>query len=223
MNHSPVMQVFNYQPPSIPWLDIRYLDRDIIVINKPSGLLSNPGRAPETHDTAITRLQRLYPETILIHRLDCDTSGIMIFARNKKAESNLKTQFQNRQAKKVYIAEVSGCFEHQDGKVNFPLGPDPMTPPFQQVIESGKPALTYYRLLEHRASTSLVELKPHTGRTHQLRVHMKALGHTIIGDEFYGDETVIAASHRLNLHAQSLTLLHPFKQIEMQFFSQHPF
>ncbi|MBB1270287.1 RluA family pseudouridine synthase [Shewanella sp. SR44-3] len=217
------MQVFNYQPPSIPWLDIRYLDRDIIVINKPSGLLSNPGRSPDTHDTAITRLQRLYPETILIHRLDCDTSGIMIFARNKKAESNLKTQFQNRQAKKVYIAEVTGYFSQDEGKVNFPLGPNLQQPPFQQVSDSGKPALTYFNLLEHRASSSLVELKPHTGRTHQLRVHMQALGHTILGDEFYGDSAVIAASHRLNLHAQSLTVLHPFKQVEMQFFSQHPF
>lgn len=223
MNHSPVMQVFNYQPPSIPWLDIRYLDQDIIVINKPSGLLSNPGRSPDTYDTAITRLQRLYPEAILIHRLDCDTSGIMIFARNKKAESNLKTQFQNRQVKKVYIAEVSGCFSHDEGKVNFPLGPDPDRPPFQRVTDSGKPALTYYTVLEHRQSSSLIELKPHTGRTHQLRVHMKALGHTILGDEFYGDSTDIAASHRLNLHAQSLTVLHPFKQIEMQFFSRHPF
>jgi tRNA pseudouridine32 synthase/23S rRNA pseudouridine746 synthase len=223
LNDSPVMQIFNYQPPSIPWLDIRYLDKDIIVINKPSGLLSNPGRSPDTHDTAITRLQRLYPEAILIHRLDCDTSGIMIFARNKKAESNLKTQFQNRQAKKVYIAEVTGYFSPEEGKVNFPLGPDPLKPPFQQVIDTGKPALTYYRVLEHRAHSSLMELKPHTGRTHQLRVHMLALGHTILGDEFYGDAQVISASPRLNLHAQSLAIAHPYSKQDMLFESKHPF
>ncbi|MDD8059289.1 MULTISPECIES: RluA family pseudouridine synthase [Shewanella] len=217
------MHIFTYQPPSIPWLDIRYKDRDIIVINKPSGLLSNPGRSPDTHDTAITRLQQRYPEAILIHRLDCDTSGIMIFARTKKAESHLKTQFQNRQAKKVYIAEVQGHMQTLTGKVNFALGPNPDTPPFQMLSETGKAALTYYRVLEQRAQTTLMELKPHTGRTHQLRVHMLALGHPILGDEFYGDTETIQASHRLNLHAQSLTISHPYTQVEMTFFSQHPF
>ncbi|GGB47708.1 RluA family pseudouridine synthase [Shewanella inventionis] len=217
------MHIFTYQPPSIPWLDIRYKDRDIIVINKPSGLLSNPGRSPDTHDTAITRLQQVYPEAILIHRLDCDTSGIMIFARNKKAESNLKTQFQHRQAKKVYVAEVSGHMQTLEGKVNFALGPNPDSPPFQMTTETGKAALTYFRVLEQRAQTTLMELKPHTGRTHQLRVHMLALGHPILGDEFYADEATINASKRLNLHAQSLTITHPYTQIEMTFFSQHPF
>ncbi|MCL1115129.1 MULTISPECIES: RluA family pseudouridine synthase [Shewanella] len=217
------MHIFTYQPPSIPWLDIRYKDRDIIVINKPSGLLSNPGRSPDTHDTAITRLQQRYPEAILIHRLDCDTSGIMIFARTKKAESHLKTQFQNRQAKKVYIAEVQGHMQTLAGKVNFALGPNPDTPPFQMLSETGKAALTYYKVLEQRPQTTLMELKPHTGRTHQLRVHMLALGHPILGDEFYGDTETIQASHRLNLHAQSLTISHPYTQVEMTFFSQHPF
>lgn len=218
-----IMHIFTYQPPSIPWLDIRYKDRDIIVINKPSGLLSNPGRSPDTHDTAITRLQRCYPEAILIHRLDCDTSGIMIFARTKKAESHLKIQFQNRQAKKVYIAEVIGHVGEQQGKVNFALGPNPDSPPFQMLTDSGKAALTYFSVLEHRAYSTLMELKPHTGRTHQLRVHMLALGHAILGDEFYGDESTINASKRLNLHAQSLTITHPYSQIEMTFFSLHPF
>lgn len=217
------MHIFTYQPPSIPWLDIRYKDRDIIVMNKPSGLLSNPGRSPDTHDTAITRLQQRYPEAILIHRLDCDTSGIMIFARTKKAESHLKTQFQNRQAKKVYIAEVQGHLQALEGKVNFALGPNPDTPPFQMLSETGKAALTYFRVLEQRASTTLMELKPHTGRTHQLRVHMLALGHPILGDAFYADGATINASKRLNLHAQSLTITHPYTQAEMTFFSQHPF
>lgn len=217
------MQIFNYQPPSIPWLDIRYKDRDIIVINKPSGLLSNPGRSPDTHDTAITRLQERFPEAILIHRLDCDTSGIMIFARNKKAESVLKIQFQNRIAKKIYIAEVIGKLEQTEGKINDMLGPDPDNAPFQKITSEGKSALTYFTLLEHRPNSSLVELRPHTGRTHQLRVHMLSIGHTILGDEFYGSESVIKASNRLNLHAQSLTINHPFHQAEMTFTSQHPF
>ena len=98
------MQIFDYQPPAVPWLDIRYKDRDLIIINKPSGLLSNPGRAAHTFDCALTRLQSLYPETILVHRLDCATSGIMVVARNKKAESHLKTQFQDRQSKKVCLS-----------------------------------------------------------------------------------------------------------------------
>jgi tRNA pseudouridine32 synthase/23S rRNA pseudouridine746 synthase len=219
----PIMHIFTYQPPSIPWLDIRYKDRDIIVINKPSGLLSNPGRSPDTHDTAITRLQQCYPEAILIHRLDCDTSGIMIFARTKKAESHLKIQFQNRQAKKVYIAEVSGHVNEQQGKVNFAIGPNPDSPPFQMLTSSGKTALTYFQVLERRTQSTLMELRPHTGRTHQLRVHMLLLGHAILGDEFYGDTKTINASKRLNLHAQSLTITHPYSQVEMNFYSQHPF
>lgn len=221
------MQIFDYQPPSVPWLDLRYQDRDVIVINKPSGLLSNPGRAAHTFDCALTRLQRLYPETILVHRLDCATSGIMVFARNKKAESHLKTQFQDRQSEKVYIAEVMGLVELDAGIIDLAIAPDPEHPPYQKTQAAGtagaKSALTHYRVLERRENSTLVELTPETGRTHQLRVHMLALGHPILGDEFYGNAEVIQARPRLCLHAQSLSFAHPYSGKRMHFFSQHPF
>ena len=102
------MQIFTYQPPTIPWLDLRYVDRDIIIINKPSGLLSNPGIADYTHDCALTRIQQRFKDAILVHRLDCSTSGVMVFARNKKAESNLKTQFKIEKHKKLISLKSVG-------------------------------------------------------------------------------------------------------------------
>ncbi|WP_394129810.1 RluA family pseudouridine synthase [Shewanella maritima] len=217
------MQVFQYNPPSIPWLDIRYIDRDIIVINKPSGLLSNPGIAEVTHDCALTRLQALYPEVILVHRLDCDTSGVMVFARTKQAESHIKTQFQNRTTTKVYIAEVEGKLEQQHGQIALAIAPNKDKRPLQMINPDGKTAVTDFELIDHRVQSTLVKLTPQTGRTHQLRVHMLALGHCILGDQFYGDSQCVAASSRLRLHAQSLTIEHPYKNKPMTFHSRHPF
>jgi len=221
------MQIFDYQPPAIPWLDIRYQDKDLIIINKPSGLLSNPGRAAHTFDCALTRLQQLYPEAILVHRLDCATSGIMVFARHKKAESHLKTQFQDRQNQKVYIAEVMGHVTQEQDIIDLAIAPDSEHPPYQKTLAKGeiggKNALTHYRVIERRTSSTLVELTPETGRTHQLRVHMLALGHPILGDTFYGDANVIKARSRLCLHAQSLRLTHPYSGKQLYFSSKHPF
>ncbi|MCL1141583.1 RluA family pseudouridine synthase [Shewanella gaetbuli] len=217
------MHIFTYNPPTLPWLDIRYIDRDIIVIHKPSGLLSNPGRAENTQDCAINRVKQRYNDAILVHRLDCDTSGVVIFARNKKAESHLKTQFQNRLAKKVYIAEVAGIVAQDTGHIDFSLAPEKDNPPFQQVSKDGKAAVTDYKVVQHRTGSTLVELYPQTGRTHQLRVHMLAIGHPILGDTFYGNEQVINASPRLKLHAKSLIITHPYSQKEMTFYSPEHF
>ncbi|QYK00226.1 RluA family pseudouridine synthase [Shewanella psychrotolerans] len=217
------MKIFTYQPPSIPWLDIRYQDRDIIVINKPSGLLSNPGRAENTFDSAINRLLQRYPEAILVHRLDCSTSGIMVFALNKKAESNIKTQFQNRVTEKYYVALVQGIITDDSGKIDLAMKADISQPPLQLIADDGKSATTYFEVLERRATATLVKLKPITGRTHQLRLHMKAIGHTILGDDFYGDENIIAASNRLCLHAEHLKINHPFSHKIVEFYSKHPF
>ncbi|KFZ37154.1 pseudouridine synthase [Shewanella mangrovi] len=217
------MQIFEYHPPKLPWLDIRYIDRDVIVINKPSGLLSNPGRAEVTHDCALTRLQQLYPETILVHRLDCATSGIMVFARSKKAESHLKKQFQERHNDKLYIAELDGLLAQDQGTINLPLAADRDNPPLQKVDNAGKKAITHYRVLERRADSTLVSLQPETGRTHQLRVHMLALGHVILGDDFYGDERILHARPRLCLHAASLMFSHPWSNKEMHFVSMAGF
>lgn len=219
------MQVFTYQPPKLPWLDLRYIDRDIIVINKPSGLLSNPGIADHTYDCALTRLQRLFSDTILVHRLDCATSGIMVFARNKKAESHLKTQFQNRQTQKTYIAIIKGFLQNNTGEIHAAITPDRNNPPMQKIAEQGegKSATTYYRELAKGADKTLIELTPITGRTHQLRVHMLSIGHPILGDDFYGSPLSEQPQLRLQLHAQNLTFAHPFTQKIMTFKSLHPF
>ncbi|WP_298775652.1 RluA family pseudouridine synthase [uncultured Shewanella sp.] len=219
------MQIFTYCPPSLPWLDLRYIDRDIIVINKPSGLLSNPGIASYTHDCALTRLQTLFNDAILVHRLDCATSGIMVFARNKKAESHLKTQFQNRQTQKTYIAVVQGIIKDQAGEINCAITPDRNNPPKQKIAAhcEGKSATTFYRKVNQSDKATLVELTPITGRTHQLRVHMLAIDHPILGDEFYGGDNVEKAAKRLQLHAQSLSFSHPYTQKKVTFSSKHPF
>ncbi|MGB0895077.1 MAG: RluA family pseudouridine synthase [Parashewanella sp.] len=217
------MQIFEYQPPAVPWLDIRYQDQDIIIINKPSGLLSNPGRAAHTFDSAISRLTQIFTDAILVHRLDCDTSGIMVFARNKQAESKLKTQFQDKLAKKQYIAEIEGHLIKKQGQINLPLMADKNNPPYQKVSNQGKKAITDYQILSEKNGHSLIKLMPETGRTHQLRVHMLALGHAILGDVFYGSETVKDARSRLSLHAQKLTITHPSSDKKMTFYSKHPF
>ena len=217
------MQIFEYHPPALPWLDIRYRDDEMIVLCKPSGLLSNPGMAEITHDCALTRLQKLYPETILVHRLDCATSGIMVFARNKKAESNLKTQFQDRGTEKVYIAEVDGLMKEDAGQIDLAIAPDRDNRPLQKIDANGKSAITDFKVLERRENSTLVELRPHTGRTHQLRVHMKALGHVILGDDFYGDARIINARPRLCLHAQTLRIKKPATGEQKSFTSKHPF
>jgi tRNA pseudouridine32 synthase/23S rRNA pseudouridine746 synthase len=217
------MQIFTYQPPNIPWIDIRYVDRDIIIINKPSGLLSNPGIAKNTHDCALTRIQQRFKDAILVHRLDCATSGIMVFARNKKAESSLKTQFQDRKTKKTYIAEVSGHIKDAEGVIEFSLAADKTNPPMQQVSDTGKIAITHYQTLEVRANSTLLMLKPVTGRTHQLRVHMLAIGHPILGDDFYGGKQIIDAAPRLKLHAKELNFTHPYTGKNMSFGSNCSF
>lgn len=141
----------------------------------------------------------------------------------KKAESNLKTQFQEHRNDKLYIAEISGILENDEGTVDLPLAADKQHPPLQQVNEEGRKAITHYRVLERRAHSTLVTLQPETGRTHQLRVHMLALGHPILGDDFYGDEQVQKARPRLCLHAASLIFNHPWSGKEMHFVSMAGF
>ncbi|RYV02226.1 RNA pseudouridine synthase [Shewanella sp. OPT22] len=217
------MQFFTYTPPSVPWLDLRYIDEQVIIINKPSGLLSNPGMAEHTFDSAITRLQKVYPETILVHRLDCDTSGVMVFARTKQAESNLKTQFQNKETEKEYIAEIEGKLTKKSGTIDLSLGKDEKRIPLQKPRKDGRKAVTHYQIIEERSDNSLIKLTPETGRTHQLRVHMLALGHPILGDDFYATDCIKHKRHRLSLHAQKLSFTHPNTQKKMTFFSKHPF
>ncbi len=204
------MAMQEYHPPTEPWVEIIYQDDHILAVNKPSGLLSVPGRLPEHHDSMWSRLQQTYPDIQVVHRLDMDTSGLMLFAKNKRAESALKKQFQYRLTHKVYYARVWGQVESEKGELDFPLVCDWPNRPKQKVCyQDGKPAKTFYQVVKREAQTTIVRLLPVTGRSHQLRVHMQALGHPIVGDEFYACEQAFAFSERLELHAAELSFYHP--------------
>ena len=215
---------FIYNPPSVPWLDILYQDKDIIVVNKPSGLLSVPGRDPKHADSIWTRVKKLHPNAQIVHRLDMATSGVMVVALRKKAESELKRQFRDRETKKVYYARVVGHVKQQSGKVDLPLICDWPNRPKQKVDHKvGKPSLTLFEVVSYDANSTLVKLTPITGRSHQLRVHMMAIGHPILGDGFYADAVGKRLRPRLNLHAQSLTIKQPYSQKELSFCTAMPF
>ncbi|MBU1619601.1 MAG: RluA family pseudouridine synthase [Gammaproteobacteria bacterium] len=208
---------FVYNPPAEPWLDILYLDKDILVVNKPSGLLTNPGRAEEMQDCLLSRVQQQFPLAQLVHRLDMSTSGLVVFALRRKAEAALKQQFASRSVKKIYRARVWGEIAEQ-GMVNAPLIADAARPPLQKICEkTGKAALTHFQRLSFDGQSSLVELRPVTGRSHQLRVHMQSLGHPILGDAFYAHDEAYAAAPRLLLQALCLEVYQPYSSQLLRF------
>jgi len=200
-----------YNPPREPWLHILYQDAHIMVVNKPSGLLSVPGRGVEHQDSVMSRILEEFPLAQSVHRLDMATSGVIAVALTKAAERELKRQFREREPQKTYIARVWGHPLPQEGLVDLPLICDWPNRPLQKVcFETGKAAQTQYRVLSYDDDgTARVLLMPVTGRSHQLRVHMLALGHPILGDGFYAPPEVKALSERLLLHAQELSLTHP--------------
>lgn len=204
------MAMLEYKPPTDPWVDIVYQDEHIVAVNKPSGLLSVPGRLEEHFDSMWSRLVVQYPDIQVVHRLDMSTSGLMIFALNKRAESDLKKQFQYRLTHKIYYARVWGRVENDEGEIDLPLICDWPNRPLQKVcFEHGKPSQTRYQVVAREEQTTVVRLLPITGRSHQLRVHMMALGHPIVGDEFYATEEAKHFSDRLQLHAAELCFYHP--------------
>lgn len=227
---------FIYEPPMTPYLDIIYQDKDIVVLNKSSGLLSVPGRLPEHQDCLQNRVQRVLPTATVVHRLDMATSGIIIMALNKPAHVFISRQFEQRKTQKSYIARVYGHVKTQEGSVDLPLICDWPNRPKQKVDhDNGKPSLTHYKVLsysddqaletdqENGIKSTLVKLTPVTGRSHQLRVHMLALGHPILGDRLYAHQKALAASARLQLHAQHLSLAHPVTDEILNFNAPCPF
>lgn len=214
---------FTYSPPAeAP--RILHDDHEILLVDKPAGLLSVPGRGEDRADCLINRLRPLYPEVLLVHRLDLDTSGVMVFALTPHAQRNLGRQFEDRQTKKTYIARLHGHLEPKSGRVDLPLIVDWPNRPRQHVNhETGRPAQTDWRVIRHEADgTTRVRLTPITGRSHQLRVHMMELGHPILGDPLYA--TGAAGDYpRLMLHAESLRLRHPDSGKHMTFSSPCPF
>lgn len=191
---------------------VLHQDDCLLVVNKPAGLLSVPGRDPRNRDCLIHRLQLRWPAALTVHRLDMDTSGVMVVALTREAQASLSRQFQERLVTKEYRAIVQGLPAEDEGTVELPLIADWPNRPLQKVcFEQGKPALTRYRVLsrDEASHTSRVQLIPETGRSHQLRVHMAALGHPIAGDKFYGDGRSERRADRLLLHAAAITVLHP--------------
>jgi|TARA_B110000977_G_scaffold76079_1_gene102655 tRNA pseudouridine32 synthase/23S rRNA pseudouridine746 synthase len=191
---------------------ILYADEHIVVANKPSGLLSVPGKHPLNKDCLITRVQQQYADAHIVHRLDMDTSGVMVLARGKANLSALSRQFQQRETQKQYLAWVYGVLHDDAGEVNLPLRCDWPNRPKQMVDHDlGKASLTRFEVLERRPARlqTKVLLKPVTGRSHQLRVHMAELGHPISGCEFYAHPQALMQADRLQLHAWKLSFMHP--------------
>lgn len=225
---------FIYQPPMSPYLDILFQDDDIVVLNKTSGLLSVPGRLIEHQDCLQNRVQRVLPTATIVHRLDMATSGIIIMALNKPAHVAISRQFEQRKTQKSYVARVFGHIKDNQGSVDLPLICDWPNRPKQKVDhENGKQSLTHYQVLGYSelpsdnknsgGESTLVELTPITGRSHQLRVHMLALGHPILGDRLYAHGQALTASSRLQLHARNLSLTHPTTGELLSFISPCPF
>lgn len=211
-----------YTPPTDP-LDILHEDHEILVVNKPAGLLTVPGKGPDLADCLIARVQQIFPQALLVHRLDRDTSGVIVFGLSPHAQRHLSKQFENRIPKKTYVARVSGQLQPRTGTVDLPLIVDWPNRPLQKVChETGRPAQTDWRVQRHGQGETRVALMPLTGRSHQLRVHMLALGHPILGDPLYAEGA--ARDHpRLMLHAQELRLRHPDGGRGVAFRAKAPF
>ncbi|MBF9032879.1 RNA pseudouridine synthase [Rhodobacterales bacterium HKCCE2091] len=211
-----------YRPPDTP-LSILHEDHEILIVDKPAGLLSVPGKGDHLSDCLMARVQAVYPHALLVHRLDLDTSGVMVFALSHHAQRHLNLQFEKRQTKKVYVARVWGDVEGDAGEIDLPLCVDWPNRPRQHVDrENGKPAQTAWRVAKREGGTTRMRLTPKTGRSHQLRVHMLELGHPILGDPFYA-EGEARDFPRLMLHAESLKLRHPDGGHYVGFRSKVPF
>lgn len=208
-------------PTSEPW-QLIYQDEQFLVVNKPAMLLTVPGRHPENFDCLVSRVQQQFPTAQVVHRLDYDTSGLVILPLTKAALSHISKQFQARTVHKQYQALVQGQLLQPSGSIDLPIAADPDHRPLYKIsLEHGKPSLTHYQLLGYDSDRNLSRLllSPVTGRSHQLRVHLLSLGHPIIGDTLYGDAANQVLSARLCLHAANIEFCHPANGQHMQFTS----
>jgi tRNA pseudouridine32 synthase / 23S rRNA pseudouridine746 synthase len=214
--------------------ELIFEDSALLVFNKPSGLLSVPGKGPEKADCLRTRVQQVYPEALTVHRLDMSTSGILLMARSAELHRKLSIAFANREVEKRYIAvvngkvaeNIAGCTNDNWQLIDKPIATDWINRPLQKIdpIE-GKPSQTRYKLVSYDEAkdTTRLELAPITGRTHQLRVHLQSIGHSILGDHLYASAEVQAKSERLLLHASELRLTHPVSGEYLAFQCACPF
>lgn len=213
-------------PPCHEPVDIIHRDEHLLVVNKPAFLLSVPGYGPENRDSVSVRLKRDFPTLRLVHRLDLDTSGLMVFALNHPAQKALNESFRERRVEKQYQAVVDGIVKRDEGEITLPIAPDWQNRPRQKIChENGKRALTRYRVLQRRPDEHRTRLllMPVTGRSHQLRIHTREMGHAILGCDLYAPEDVLARSERLLLHACLLAFPHPVTGEPCRFESPVPF
>jgi len=213
-------------PASSEPYQIVYEDDVLLVVNKPAKLLTVPGRHPQNQDCLIRRVQREFPFAEVVHRLDYDTSGLLVLPLTKRVLSDISKQFQARSVTKHYVALVEGKLAKAKGVIDLPLAADEQQRPLYKVCQQqGKPSQTRYQLLSYNsaANQSRVQLEPVTGRSHQLRVHMLALGHAMLGDTLYAPADVAAKSPRLMLHAEYIRFVHPLSRAVLEFTAAAPF
>jgi tRNA pseudouridine32 synthase/23S rRNA pseudouridine746 synthase len=213
---------------------IVHRDDRLLVLEKPSGLLAVPGRGPDLQDCLARRVQELFPTALVVHRLDRDTSGLMLMALDADAQRDLSRQFEQRQVKKHYHCIVRGVPEHSSGLIDQPIARDPARPPRYRIDhETGRPSQTRWRVLERlgdraRLDRARLDVEPITGRSHQIRLHLATLGHPILGDPLYGDDETPAdceasLAPRLLLHATLLAVTHPADGRRVEWRSTCPF
>ncbi len=215
---------FIYNPPKQA-LEVIHQDEDILVLDKPNGLLSVAGRREDLHDCLESRAQGLFPQSLIVHRLDMETSGLILMAMNPQAHRNIGLQFERRKTQKEYIARIWGHIEEDEGCVDLPLRCDWPNRPLQMVdLSHGREAQTHWKVIEREpGGITRLALYPITGRSHQLRVHMREIGHPILGDDFYAHDQAFRAADRLHLHAHKLMIHHPKNGEKTWFTADCPF
>lgn len=201
-----------------------FVDEHLLVLDKPAGLLAVPGRGPDKQDCLSARAQRMWPDALVVHRLDMATSGLFVMGRGAEMQRRLSAAFAQREVDKRYVAVVAGDLPQDSGTIELPLIADWPNRPLQKVdLELGRPSLTRWRVLARSQGTTRLELEPLTGRSHQLRVHLKAIGHPILGDALYAPTEVRDLAPRLLLHASRLAFAHPASGDALEFESRVPF
>ncbi|MEM8615674.1 MAG: RluA family pseudouridine synthase [Pseudomonadota bacterium] len=202
MTSSPEVRIAPpYRPPPIDVMPTLFADAAYVVVDKPSGLLSVPGRGPEKADCALTYAEVGYGPLLVVHRLDMDTSGLLVFARTKAAQTALARAFEARKVLKTYQAVVDGRILDMEGRVDLPIAAYSRQRPLRHIAPDGRPSVTDWHCISRSSDSSRLWLYPKTGRSHQLRLHMQAIGNPILGDAFYGD---VGRSGRLLLHAAQM-------------------
>lgn len=211
-------------PPCHDEINILFQDEHLLLINKPSGLLSLSGKNPLNKDSVHFRLTQDFPTATLVHRLDFGTSGIMIVALNKSVNAAISKQFQDGMIRKIYTAILHGDLHCDSGTIECPIAKDPPHFPLQKICYStGKPALTNYDVIERNGNSTRVLFSPVTGRTHQLRIHSRELGHPILGCDLYGSDETFLMAPRLMLHATRIEFSHPVTKALLVGLSSCPF